>query len=171
MNQPQALPSPKLCARSALRERAAELPQPVVFTNGVFDLLHRGHVEYLAEARRLGASLVVGVNSDASTRRLGKGEERPINPASDRAAVLAALACVDLVVVFDEDTPAALLDELRPPIYAKGGDYTLERLPEAAQVRQWGGRAVVLGHRPGCSTTALIERLRRTGAPALESPP
>lgn len=151
----------KRCARHEISERVRHLPRPLVFTNGVFDLLHRGHVECLAQARQLGGALIVGVNSDASARALNKGPGRPLNTADDRAAVLAALECVSLVVVFDEPTPAALLDELRPQIYVKGGDYCLDRLSEAELVRQWGGRAVILSYRPGCSTTHLIRRARQ----------
>jgi rfaE bifunctional protein nucleotidyltransferase chain/domain len=152
----------KRCERGELLVRASRLLRPLVFTNGVFDLLHRGHVECLAEARRLGSCLVVGVNADASARALNKGPGRPINTADDRAAVLAALECVSLVVVFDEPTPAALLNELRPQLYVKGGDYRLVNLAEARLVRQWGGRAVILGYRSGCSTTRLIERARES---------
>lgn len=116
---------------------AGKLPRPLVFTNGVFDLLHRGHATYLDEAARLGASLVVAVNTDASVRRLGKGDERPLNTQADRAALLAALQCVDAVTAFDEDTPEALIAELRPDIIVKGGDYDMEKLPETALVRSW----------------------------------
>lgn len=137
----------------------AELPRPRVFTNGVFDLLHRGHCELLGEARSLGGSLVVAVNSDASARRLGKGAGRPFNWAFDRASVLAALRDVDLVVTFDEDTPRELLARLRPEIYVKGGDYDVARLPEAALVASWGGRALALRYRPGLSTTGIVDRI------------
>lgn len=150
----------KICARTELVERAMRLPRPVVFTNGVFDLLHRGHVDYLADARRLGGALIVGVNGDTSARALDKGTGRPLNSAADRAAVLASLACVDLVVVFEESTPARLLSELRPQVYVKGGDYRLDRLPEAELVSQWGASTVILGYRAGCSTSQLIQRAR-----------
>lgn len=161
----------KQCTRNELAERARLLPRPLVFTNGVFDLLHRGHVECLAQARRLGSSLVVGVNSDASARTLNKGPGRPLNAAEDRAAVLAALECVALVVIFDEPTPAALLDELRPEVYAKGGDYSLQTLAEADLVDRWGGRVAILGYRQGCSTTRLIQRACRSADEPVESLP
>lgn len=139
---------------------AGKLPRPLVFTNGVFDLLHRGHATYLDEAARLGASLVVAVNTDASVRRLGKGDERPLNTQADRAALLAALQCVDAVTAFDEDTPEALIAELRPDIIVKGGDYDMEKLPETALVRSWGGRAVAVPFQFERSTTALVRKIR-----------
>ncbi len=138
----------------------AHLPRPLVFTNGVFDLLHRGHVQTLYAARALGKSLVVGVNSDASVRRLGKGPERPLNTSQDRAALIAALSPVDMVVIFDERTPELLLDQLRPDIYVKGSDYTLATLPESRQVKAWGGRTLLAPIVPHLSTTALIQRIR-----------
>lgn len=150
----------KLCPRALAPARAAGLPRPRVFTNGVFDLLHRGHVSCLAQARALGGSLVLGLNSDASARGLGKGPDRPLNPEADRAAVLAALESVSLVVLFDEPTPLALLAELRPEVYVKGGDYDVETLAETALVRGWGGRALALPFLPGRSTTALVRRIR-----------
>jgi rfaE bifunctional protein nucleotidyltransferase chain/domain len=131
-----------------------------VFTNGVFDVLHRGHVDYLARARLLGAALLVGVNSDASARRLGKGPDRPLNSETDRACVLAALQAVDFVVVFDESTPCELIERVRPDIYVKGGDYDVESLRETALVRSWGGRAVAVPFVDGYSTTQLVERIR-----------
>jgi D-glycero-beta-D-manno-heptose 1-phosphate adenylyltransferase len=151
----------KIVARAQAAQRIAVLPQPVVFTNGVFDVLHRGHVTYLAQARELGASLVVAVNTDASARRLGKGADRPLNNERDRAAVLAALECVDLVTWFDEDTPVQLLAELRPQVYAKGGDYDVARLAETALVQSYGGKAVAIPFVPGYSTSALVTRIRR----------
>jgi rfaE bifunctional protein nucleotidyltransferase chain/domain len=138
----------------------ATLPQPVVFTNGVFDILHRGHVSYLAQARSLGASLVIGLNSDVSARGLGKGPDRPLNGELDRAWVLAALESVSLVVMFDEPTPLALLERVRPQWYAKGGDYDIERLAETALVRSWGGQACALAFVVGHSTTSLVQRIR-----------
>jgi rfaE bifunctional protein nucleotidyltransferase chain/domain len=150
----------KLCSRDALAARVAALPRPRVFTNGVFDLLHRGHASYLAQARALGASLLVGLNSDASARGLGKGPDRPVNGEADRAALLAALASVDLVTLFDEPTPLELLSLVRPDVYVKGGDYDVESLPETALVRGWGGRALALPFVDGYSTTALLRRLR-----------
>jgi rfaE bifunctional protein nucleotidyltransferase chain/domain len=150
----------KLCARPALPARLAALARPLVFTNGVFDILHRGHVSYLAQARALGAALVVGLNSDASARGLGKGPGRPLNGEVDRACVLAALQSVDLVTLFDEPTPLALLRELRPDIYVKGGDYDIESLAETRLVRSWGGAAHALPFVAGYSTSALVARIR-----------
>lgn len=150
----------KLCTRPDVIARVAALAQPVVFTNGVFDLLHRGHVSYLAQARALGASLVIGLNSDTSARTLGKGPERPLNTELDRACVLAALESVDLVTLFDETTPLALLEIVRPQIYVKGGDYDIERLAETERVRQWGGDARALPFIEGYSTSALVRRIR-----------
>ena len=157
-----AMPSfiDKLCPRAELARRIAALPRPVVFTNGVFDILHRGHVITLAQARALGASLVVGLNSDASARLLGKGPDRPLNAEADRACVLAALESVSLVALFDEATPVALLKRVRPQLYVKGGDYDIESLEETRCVRSWGGEARALGFVDGYSTTALVGRIR-----------
>lgn len=141
--------------------REGRLPRPLVFTNGVFDLLHRGHATYLDAAAQLGASLVVAVNTDASARRLGKGPERPLNTQHDRAALLAAMACVDAVTEFEEDTPEALIAELRPDIIVKGGDYDMAILPETALVESWGGRAVAIPFEFQRSTTALVQKIRR----------
>ncbi|MDH5539285.1 MAG: D-glycero-beta-D-manno-heptose 1-phosphate adenylyltransferase [Rhizobacter sp.] len=150
----------KLCPPEQLDDRVAALPPPVVFTNGVFDILHRGHVSYLAQARALGASLVVGLNSDASARLLGKGPGRPLNAENDRACVLAALESVSLVLLFDEPTPVELLKRVRPQIYVKGGDYDIEALEETRCVRAWGGEAVALPFVGGYSTTSLVNRIR-----------
>jgi rfaE bifunctional protein nucleotidyltransferase chain/domain len=150
----------KLCAPADLAARVAALPQPVVFTNGVFDILHRGHVSYLAEARALGGSLVLGLNSDVSARQLGKGPDRPLNAEADRACVLAALESVSLVVLFDERTPVALLQQVRPDVYVKGGDYDIEALEETKWVRSWGGDARALPFVDGYSTTSLVRRIR-----------
>lgn len=150
----------KLCTREALAARVAALPAPVVFTNGVFDILHRGHVSYLAQARELGASLVIGLNSDASARSLGKGPDRPLNAEADRACVLAALESVSLVTLFDEATPVELLKLVKPQVYVKGGDYDIESLEETRWVRSWGGRALALPFVEGYSTTALVRRIR-----------
>ncbi len=147
---------------AALAARLAVLPRPLVFTNGVFDILHRGHVSYLHAARQLGASLIVAINTDASARGLGKGPERPINRALDRALVLAGLAAVDCVTFFDEATPCALLARVRPDLYVKGGDYDMELLEETRLVRSWGGRAEALSFVDGYSTTALVRSLRST---------
>jgi rfaE bifunctional protein nucleotidyltransferase chain/domain len=131
-----------------------------VFTNGCFDLLHLGHVQYLEAARSLGDGLIVGVNTDASVKRLGKGRDRPLNPEADRARVLAALACVDRVVLFGEDTPLALITLLTPDILVKGGDYRLDEIVGREVVQARGGRVVALPFVPGYSTTGLMERLR-----------
>ena len=151
----------KICDPAKLRDRVAALARPLVFTNGVFDILHRGHVSYLDHARRLGASLVVGVNSDASARRLGKGGDRPINSLDDRIAVLAALESVSLAIAFDEDTPLALVLECHPDVIAKGADYTAVTTVGAAEVIAWGGRFEAIPLLPGRSTSALLTRLRR----------
>jgi rfaE bifunctional protein nucleotidyltransferase chain/domain len=152
----------KLAARAEAAQRVAALPQPVVFTNGVFDVLHRGHVTYLEQARALGASLVVALNTDASARRLNKGPDRPLNTELDRAAVVAALEAVDLVTWFDEDTPLALIRELRPAVLVKGGDYDMRKLAETALVTSYGGRAQAIPFVDGYSTTALVKRIRST---------
>jgi D-glycero-beta-D-manno-heptose 1-phosphate adenylyltransferase len=131
----------------------------IVFTNGVFDLLHRGHVEYLADARALGDRLVVGLNSDASVRRL-KGPTRPLVAAADRAAVLRALACVDLVVEFDEDTPERLIRAIGPDVLVKGGDWAVERIVGREFVEARGGRVLSIPVREGFSTSALVQRIR-----------
>ena len=150
----------KLCPRAELQPRLAELPRPIVFTNGVFDILHRGHVTYLAQARSQGASLVLGLNSDASARGLGKAPGRPLNHEGDRATVLAALESVSLVTLFDEPTPLDLMRLVRPDVYVKGGDYDIEALPETALVRGWGGDARALPFVDGYSTTSLVARIR-----------
>ncbi|CAN7612877.1 D-glycero-beta-D-manno-heptose 1-phosphate adenylyltransferase [Rhizobacter sp. LjRoot28] len=150
----------KLCAGADLPARVAALPRKLVFTNGVFDILHRGHVTYLEQARALGASLVLGLNSDASARLLGKGPDRPLNAEADRACVLAALESVSLVVLFDEQTPVELLKRVRPDLYVKGGDYDIESLEETKWVRSWGGDACALSFVDGYSTTSLVGRIR-----------
>lgn len=134
--------------------------RPLVFTNGVFDVLHRGHVDYLMAARQRGAALLVALNSDVSARRLGKGPGRPLNAEADRAAVIAALGCVDYVTLFDEDTPCELLAEVRPNLYVKGGDYNIETLAETRLVRSWGGNAAAIPFLTGFSTTGLVARIR-----------
>ncbi len=151
---------PKLIDVAGLDAALARLPRPLVFTNGVFDILHRGHAEYLAAARALGEALLVGVNSDASARRLGKGAGRPLNGERDRAGLLAALESVSAVTLFDEDTPLALLARVRPELYVKGGDYDIETLAETRLVRGWGGRAQAIPFVPGYSTTSLVQRIR-----------
>jgi rfaE bifunctional protein nucleotidyltransferase chain/domain len=150
----------KLILDATAERQLAELKRPMVFTNGVFDVLHRGHVAYLTAARTLGQSLLVALNTDASARRLGKGPERPLNNEVDRAYVLAALQCVDAVMFFDQDTPCDLLRRVRPDIYVKGGDYDMDSLEEAAIVRSWGGRAESLSFVDGYSTTSLVRRIR-----------
>jgi rfaE bifunctional protein nucleotidyltransferase chain/domain len=139
--------------------------QRVIFTNGVFDVLHRGHVSYLDQARALGDRLVVGLNTDASAKRLNKGPDRPLNPEADRAMVMAALESVNAVTWFDEDTPLALIEALRPDVIVKGGDYDMDRLPETALVKTWGGQAKALPFVAGYSTTQLVERIRATHKP------
>ena len=142
--------------------RMATLPKPVVFTNGVFDVLHRGHATYLAQARALGGSLVVALNTDASARRLGKGPDRPLNNQQDRAVIMAALASSSLVTWFDEDTPIELIRALRPDILVKGGDYDMSKLAETAVVESYGGRALAIPFVDGYSTTALVKKIRST---------
>src|SRR3982751_5303124 len=151
----------KVVDPAAFPRRVATLQRPVVFTNGVFDILHRGHVTYLAQARAEGASLVVGLNSDHSARLLGKGPDRPLNSEGDRACVLAALESVSLVTLFEESTPLELLKIVRPELYVKGGDYDVETLAETALVRSWGGNARALPFIEVYSTTALVARIRR----------
>ncbi|HEV3018805.1 MAG TPA: adenylyltransferase/cytidyltransferase family protein [Burkholderiaceae bacterium] len=150
----------KIVTRGELAARVQQLPRPIVLTNGVFDLLHRGHVTYLARARALGACLVVAVNSDTSVRLLGKGADRPINTADDRAAVLAALASVTLVTIFGERVPLAVLQIVQPDIYVKGADYSIESTPEAQLARTWNAQVVAIGFEYDRSTTALLERVR-----------
>lgn len=151
----------KLCGLGEdLARKLKTLPRPIVFTNGVFDLLHRGHVSYLAQARQLGQSLVVGVNSDASVRMLGKGADRPINGEEDRMALLAALESVDLVVLFSEQTPVELIGRVRPDVYVKGGDYAIESLAETKTVKAWGGKAYAIPFIYERSTTNLLGKIR-----------
>jgi rfaE bifunctional protein nucleotidyltransferase chain/domain len=153
----------KLVSRADAPARVAALrvQGPVVFTNGVFDVLHRGHASYLAQARSLGGSLVVALNSDASARRLGKGPDRPLNNEADRAALMAALESVSLVTWFDEDTPLALITELRPDVLVKGGDYDMSKLAETQVVLGYGGRAQAIPFVDGYSTTALVKKIRQ----------
>jgi rfaE bifunctional protein nucleotidyltransferase chain/domain len=134
--------------------------RPLVFTNGVFDVLHRGHVLYLERARELGATLLVGVNTDSSARRLGKGPDRPLNKEADRALVLAALQSVSFVTPFEENTPCEIISKCRPDVYVKGGDYDVETLEETRLVRSWGGRSVAIDFVAGYSTTMLLKRIR-----------
>lgn len=159
---PLLLPSfeSKVCSLEDLDARIAALPRPLVFTNGVFDILHRGHASYLAQARELGASLVVGVNSDASVKMLGKGDDRPINTEADRQALLAALESVDLAVLFTEQTPVNLIAKIRPDIYVKGGDYEIDTLEETRLVKTWGGKAIAIPFLHDRSTTTLLGKIR-----------
>jgi len=150
----------KLCEPAQLAGRIAALERPLVFTNGVFDILHRGHVTYLAQARSLGASLIVAVNGDASAGRLGKGEDRPINRLEDRMAVLAALQAVDLVTWFDEDTPLALILACRPDVLVKGGDWKPEAIVGAREVAAWGGAVHSIPFLFQRSTTAILDKIR-----------
>lgn len=150
----------KITDDAGLEHALAHLPRPWVFTNGVFDVLHRGHVLYLAQARALGASLIVALNTDASVRRLGKGDDRPLNAQDDRAAVMASQGAVDLVTWFAEDTPEVLIARIQPDILVKGGDYDMAKLPETRLVESWGGRAQALPFVSGYSTTGLVKKIR-----------
>ena len=150
----------KLCLPAELAARLAQLARPLVFTNGVFDILHRGHVSYLAQARALGASLLVAVNSDASVRRLGKAPDRPINPLADRMAVLAALEAVSLVTWFDDDTPLALIRLARPDVLVKGGDWTPDKIVGAADVKSWNGKVHSIPFIHERSTTETLREIR-----------
>jgi len=150
----------KICPLDELASRIAKLPRPLVFTNGVFDILHRGHASYLAQARALGGSLVVGVNSDASVKMLGKGDDRPINSEEDRQALLAALESVDMTVLFTEQTPVNLIEKIRPDIYVKGGDYEIDTLAETKLVKTWGGKAIAIPFLYERSTTTLLGKIR-----------
>ncbi len=153
----------KICPRadvSGALAPLAKLPRPWVFTNGVFDVLHRGHVVYLAQARALGGSLIVALNTDASVKRLGKGDDRPLNQELDRAIVMASQEAVSLVTWFDEDTPMEIIAQIRPDILVKGGDYDMARLPETTLVQSWGGHALALPFVAGYSTTNLVRKIR-----------
>jgi len=152
----------RICAPGDVAARAAALPRPLVFTNGVFDILHRGHATYLAQARALGASLVVALNSDASVRRLGKGDDRPINTLADRAAIIAALRSADLVTWFESDTPLELILALRPDVLVKGGDWAPEAIVGASEVRSWGGTVHAIPFSHDRSTTRLLQKVRNS---------
>jgi rfaE bifunctional protein nucleotidyltransferase chain/domain len=154
----------KIIARDQLADALSRLPRPLVFTNGVFDLMHPGHVSYLADARALGAGLFIGLNSNLSARLLGKGQDRPIVDERDRAIMLAALESVSAVCYFDEQTPVSLIEEVRPDIYVKGGDYDIETLAETRLVRSWGGDARAIPFLDGYSTTSLLTRIRAATA-------
>ena len=138
-----------------------ELRRPLVFTNGVFDLLHRGHVTYLEQARALGAALVVALNGDASAKRLGKGAGRPVSTLADRMALVAALASVDAVTSFDEDTPAALIETLKPEVLVKGGDWPVEKIVGGRETLARGGRVVSIPFEHQRSTTSLLEKIKK----------
>lgn len=153
----QKILTPEQCAQAV---ESGALPRALIFTNGVFDILHRGHVTYLDQAAQLGVSLVVALNTDASVRRLGKGADRPLNTLDDRMALMASLSCVSAVTYFDEDTPLQLIERLRPDLIVKGGDYDMERLPETAVVRSWGGDALAIPFEFDRSTTRLVQRIR-----------
>ena len=151
----------KICAPADLQTRLATVARPLVFTNGCFDILHRGHATYLAQAHALGASLLVAVNTDASVKRQGKGDDRPINSLADRMAVLAALECVTMVTWFDEDTPLARILETHPDVLVKGGDWPVDRIVGSREVIAWGGQVHSIPFVHARSTTALLERIRR----------
>lgn len=161
MTYPAPVFENKICPPADLAARTAALPRPLVFTNGCFDILHRGHVTYLAQAASLGASLVVALNTDASVKRLGKGDERPVNMLEDRLAVMAALECVALVTWFDEDTPLERILACRPEILVKGGDWPVEKIVGCTEVRGWGGMVHSIPFLHQKSTTALLEKIRR----------
>ena len=149
-----------IIAPGDIAAHAAQLPRPLVFTNGVFDILHRGHVTYLAQARAFGASLIVALNSDASAKRLGKGADRPVNTLADRAAVVAALGCVDRVTWFEADTPLELILAVKPDVLVKGGDWKAEAIVGAREVQGWGGSVHSIAFAHQRSTTSLLERVR-----------
>lgn len=151
----------KICPPEQLAARAAQLTRPLVFTNGCFDILHRGHVTYLAQAAALGATMVVALNTDASVKRQGKGDDRPVNVLEDRLAVMASLGCVSLVTWFDEDTPLQRILECRPEILVKGGDWPVDRIVGCQEVRGWGGSVHSIPFIHQKSTTALLEKIRR----------
>jgi len=161
MNFPPPAFEAKIVAPSDLAARLAQLPRPLVFTNGCFDIVHRGHVTLLAQARALGQSMLVALNTDASVKRLGKGSDRPVNALADRLAVIAALDCVTLVTWFDEDTPIERILESRPEVLVKGGDWPVERIVGHSEVAGWGGTTVSIPFIHQKSTTALLDKIRR----------
>jgi rfaE bifunctional protein nucleotidyltransferase chain/domain len=152
----------KFCAPADLPTRAAALNRKRVFTNGVFDVLHRGHVTYLAEAAAMGTSLIVALNSDASVKRLGKGDDRPINTLEDRMAVIAALECVSLVTWFEEDTPLQRILEARPEVLVKGGDWAIDKIVGGTEVKSWGGSVHAIEFQFERSTTATLAKIRNS---------
>lgn len=151
----------KIVSPTALADRVATLPRPLVFTNGVFDLLHRGHVTYLAQARAEGAALIVALNDDDSVRRLGKGSDRPINILADRLAVIAALESVSLVTWFSDDTPLSLIESISPEVLIKGGDWAPEKIVGGDWVRARGGRVLSIAFEHERSTTRMLEKIRQ----------
>jgi rfaE bifunctional protein nucleotidyltransferase chain/domain len=151
----------KICEPAQFAGRAHRIARPMVFTNGVFDILHRGHVTYLAQARSLGQSLVVALNSDASVRRLGKGGDRPVNALAERMAVVAALESVSMVTWFEEDTPLERIVACRPDRLVKGGDWAPDRIVGAREVRGWGGEVHSIPFLHEASSTGLLDRIRR----------
>ena len=161
MNQTLPAFESKITAPGDLADRLAMLPRPLVFTNGCFDILHRGHVTLLAQARALGKSMIVALNSDDSVRRLGKGDDRPVNTLTDRLAVIAALECVSLVTWFNEDTPIERILECRPDVLVKGGDWPVDKIVGHLEVSNWGGETVSIPFIHQKSTTALLETIRR----------
>ena len=150
----------KICSPTELVQRVLLLPRPLVFTNGVFDILHRGHVTYLAQARALGASMILALNSDASVKRLNKGDDRPINTLEDRMAVAAALSMVDVVTFFEDDTPLNLILACKPAVLVKGGDWPVEQIVGANEVQSWGGTVYSLPFLHERSTTAMLKKIR-----------
>lgn len=150
----------KICSPAELVQRVLALPRPLVFTNGVFDILHRGHVTYLAQARALGASMVLALNTDSSVKRLNKGDDRPINTLDDRMAIAAALSMVDLVTFFEDDTPRNLILTCRPDVLVKGGDWPVEQIVGADEVQSWGGKVYSIPFLHKRSTTQMLKKIR-----------
>lgn len=158
---PQAAFFQKICPPENLSAKLASLPKPWVFTNGCFDVLHQGHVTYLAQAAALGASLIVALNTDASVKRQGKGEDRPINPLSQRMAVLAALESIACVTYFDDDTPAALIEQIQPEILVKGGDWRIENIVGSRETLARGGQVHSIPFEIDTSTSAMLRKIRQ----------
>jgi D-glycero-beta-D-manno-heptose 1-phosphate adenylyltransferase len=150
----------KICSPAALTQRCQSLPRPLVFTNGVFDILHRGHVTYLSRARDLGAALVLALNADASVKKLGKGDDRPINTLEDRLAIAASLACVDVVTWFEEDTPLQTIQLVLPDILVKGGDWPVDQIVGNQLVWERGGKVHAIPFEHERSTSALLKKIR-----------
>lgn len=159
----------KICPPEELAQRLPELARPLVFTNGCFDILHRGHATYLAQARSAGGSLILALNTDASVRRQGKGSDRPINCLANRAAVAAALQSVDLVTWFDEDTPADLIESVRPDVLVKGGDWPVEKIVGAQETLSRGGKVFSIPFLHATSTTQTLEKIRAAENPSGEN--